>query len=150
MENATKALIIAGAILISIVIISLGIMVVNNARGQVGKSNLSKEEISAFNQQWESYVGENVSASDVRNMISAVITSNGSEENDNSNRFITVVGGDDVSETEPNTAIVLSNPGSDVTAHLTTKRSNTTYTVKAGYDSRTGLIVGLSYQANTN
>lgn len=33
MENATKALIIAGAILVSILLISLGIMLVNNNKG---------------------------------------------------------------------------------------------------------------------
>lgn len=42
MENASKALIIAGAILLSVLIISLGIMVYNNAKNTVGSANLSQ------------------------------------------------------------------------------------------------------------
>ena len=57
MENASKALIIAGAILLSILIISLGIMVYNNAKNTVGSSNLDKQEIQTFNSQWEQYEG---------------------------------------------------------------------------------------------
>ena len=77
MENATKALIIAGAILISIVIISLGIMVVNNARNQVGSSNLDKQTMDSFNSEWEGYVGQNKTSSDVRSLCSAAITKYG-------------------------------------------------------------------------
>ena len=146
MENATKALIIAGAILISIVIISLGIMVVNNARQQVSKGKLTKEEISAFNQQWESYCGENVSAGDVRNMVSAVITSNGAESNDNSNRWVDIQGSDTSGSFSVSTAPLSAQP--ELNDQLTTKRSNTTYTVQAGYDPATGLIVCMGYWAN--
>ena len=65
MENASKALIIAGAILLSILIISLGIMVYNNAKNTVGSSNLDKQEIQTFNSQWEQYEGSNKTASEV-------------------------------------------------------------------------------------
>ena len=41
MENASKALIIAGAILLSILIISLGIMVFQNAKSTVGSADMS-------------------------------------------------------------------------------------------------------------
>ena len=58
MENASKALIIAGAILLAIIIISLGIMVVNNARNQIGGANLNAQEVQAFNSNWESYIGD--------------------------------------------------------------------------------------------
>ena len=49
MENASKALIIAGAILLAIVIISLGLIVVNNTRNVTDNTNLSEQEIQAFN-----------------------------------------------------------------------------------------------------
>ena len=45
MENASKALIIAGAILLAIVIISLGLIVVNNVRNVTDNTNLSEQEI---------------------------------------------------------------------------------------------------------
>ena len=81
MENASKALIIAGAILLSILIISLGIMVYNNAKNTVGSASLDKQEIQTFNSYFEKYVGDNKTASEVRTMISEVIASNASENN---------------------------------------------------------------------
>ena len=42
MENATKALIIAGAVLVSILLISIGILLINNNKGITNSaSNLS-------------------------------------------------------------------------------------------------------------
>ena len=76
MENASKALIIAGAILLSILIISLGIMVYNNAKNTVGSASLDKQEIETFNSQWQTYVGSNKTASEVYSMMSAVVASN--------------------------------------------------------------------------
>ena len=90
MENASKALIIAGAILLSILIISLGIMVYNNAKNTVGSANLSKQEIQTFNSQWETYVGENKTASEVRTMIQAVIANNAAETKSGENRTVKV------------------------------------------------------------
>ena len=58
MENASKALIIAGAILISIVIITLGVMIVNNVTGLINNSsNMSEQEVATFNAKFESYEG---------------------------------------------------------------------------------------------
>ena len=95
MENASKALIIAGAILLAIIIISLGIMVVNNARNQVGSANLSKTEMEAFNAQWENYQGSNKTASEVRSLYSSVIAHNASEDKLGTGRQITIALGND-------------------------------------------------------
>ena len=57
MENASKALIIAGAILLSILIISLGIMVFQNAKSTVGSADMSETEMQAFNGKFSSYLG---------------------------------------------------------------------------------------------
>ena len=57
MENASKALIIAGAILLSILLISLGIMVYNNAKGTVSDANLDAESAQAFNTKFTQYSG---------------------------------------------------------------------------------------------
>ena len=66
MENASKALIIAGAILLSIMIIGLGIMIFTNARDQVGSSNLNKEKIDAINSTYLQYEGTNISVNTKR------------------------------------------------------------------------------------
>ena len=57
MENASKALIIAGAILLSILLISLGIMVYNNAKGTVNDANLDSENAQTFNAKFTPYNG---------------------------------------------------------------------------------------------
>lgn len=76
MENASKALIIAGAILLAIVIISLGLVVVNNVRNVTDNTNLSEQEIQSFNAKFIAYEGENVSASRVNSLIQQVISTN--------------------------------------------------------------------------
>ena len=137
MENASKALIIAGAILLSIIIISLGIMVVNNARTQIGGANLSKEQIQTFNSQWENYIGTGKSAAEVRAMYSAVMSSNAAETQSGEKRYIQVT-----NTGIAKTAVITSAPSMTTLPAIT---SSATYTIKAGYGSN-GLIVGLDYK----
>ena len=76
MENASKALIIAGAILISILIISLGVLVYNQASSTVNKANLNSQEAHAQNSKFESYFGTDVTATEVKNLLSEIRTNN--------------------------------------------------------------------------
>lgn len=71
MENASKALIIAGAILLSILIIALGVFVFNQAKSAMGNVNLSDQEIAAFNSKFDSYEGKQ-KGSAVKSLVSAV------------------------------------------------------------------------------
>lgn len=57
MENASKALIIAGAILLSILLISLGIFVFTQAQDTLGSINLDEQEVLAFNNKFLAYEG---------------------------------------------------------------------------------------------
>ena len=59
MENASKALIIAGAILLSILIIAIGMFIYNSAQSTINDSmtSFSTQEIEAFNNNFESYKG---------------------------------------------------------------------------------------------
>ena len=52
MENASKALIIAGAILLSILLISLGIMIFNQAQDATKNSGMSQAQVSTFNNKF--------------------------------------------------------------------------------------------------
>lgn len=82
MENASKALIIAGAILLAILIIGLGMMVFNNAKNALTSANLDQEQIDAFNSKFESYIGNNKRGTDVRTLCSTVSSSNATESED--------------------------------------------------------------------
>lgn len=59
MENASKALIIAGAILLSILIIAIGMYIYSSAQAQVNNSltTMSTSEIEGFNSTFTSYEG---------------------------------------------------------------------------------------------
>ena len=57
MENASKALIIAGAILLSILIIAIGMYIYNSSTNSIysAADQISSQEQQSFNSQWESY-----------------------------------------------------------------------------------------------
>ena len=81
MENASKALIIAGAILISIILISIGIAVVQSGSGVTGGAieKMNAQEIEMFNSQFSSYAGQQ-KGSTVRSLMGVVISSNASHD----------------------------------------------------------------------
>ena len=77
MENASKALIIAGSIIIAILIISLGILLFNKMGGSAKKmANMDEQEITAFNSRIIPYLGNSTSGSQVNALIQYVISNN--------------------------------------------------------------------------
>ena len=84
MENASKALIIAGAILISILIISLGVIIYQQAAGVINNNSMSELEVTQFNEPFESYVGKNIRGANVKALINKIKTSNSTYQGDDS------------------------------------------------------------------
>ncbi len=78
MENASKALLIAGAILIVILLIGVGMMVYQGAMGTVneGISSMNQQEKQAYNEKFERYAGTTKKGSDVRALIQDVMSNN--------------------------------------------------------------------------
>ena len=76
MENASKALIIAGAILISILLIGLGVYIYNSAQSTVSQATLNSEVALAQNQKFETYLGNNITSSQVKQLLSLINTNN--------------------------------------------------------------------------
>ena len=82
MENASKALLIAGSVLIAIVLIAVGIKILSSTTGiteQVGKISTTMEA-SIFNSQFEQYTGEKVSGVQVKSLIRIVLSNNASNQ----------------------------------------------------------------------
>ncbi len=75
MENASKALIIAGAILLSILIIAIGMYIYNSSSSSImgASDTLSSYEIEQFNAVWEQYDGEQL-GSNVKSLIGKLIS----------------------------------------------------------------------------
>lgn len=93
MENATKALLIAAAILVAIIIISLGLAVVRQGQEAVSGADLSEAEMEAFNAKFKPYEGTNVSTADVNALLSAVFSHNQTTTDGN---YVTVKSSDSV------------------------------------------------------
>lgn len=74
MENASKALLIAGAILLCILIIAIGMYIYNSAQSTITESmnSMSTQEIEAFNNQFAGYEGAQ-SGSNVKALMGRLI-----------------------------------------------------------------------------
>ena len=74
LENASKALLIAGAILLAILIIAIGMYIYNSAQSTITDSltSMSTQEIDAFNNQFISYEGRQT-GSNIKAMIGRLI-----------------------------------------------------------------------------
>lgn len=82
MENASKALIMAGAILIALLIISLSILIFNNFGGAAKEAaNMDEQQIKAFNAQLTPYLGNNVSGSQVNTLLQRCLSINIAAQN---------------------------------------------------------------------
>ena len=79
MENASKALIIAGAILIAILLISVGIMVMNSINKPLDEtaSEADSQAVQMFNSKFTIYDGTKKTASEVNQLLLAIQASNG-------------------------------------------------------------------------
>lgn len=86
MENASKALIIAGAILISILLISVGILIMNSTDGMQDsmQSSMSQQEIEAFNSPFLTYESTSQTATNVKALLGKIAASNTTHDADDS------------------------------------------------------------------
>lgn len=78
MENASKALMIAGAVLISVLIITIGIAILNATAGMQAEANKEVEtvEVQSFNEQFSRYQGAIVNASQVKSLLLLIKANN--------------------------------------------------------------------------
>lgn len=136
MENATKALMIAAAILVAIIIISLGLAVVNKGRESVSNADLSEAELAAFNSKFTGYEGTNKSTADVNALFTTVFSHNQTEG-------------------EGNTVTVKDGEGDDAETLLDAdykkipkKTGSDRYTVECKYEN--GLVSTIIVKSNSD
>lgn len=131
MENATKALMIAGAVLIAIMVISVGMMIFSSGNeaitGSLGQVN--QLEIDQFNSKFLAYEGP-IKGSRVKSLISDVITSNSTNTGINDERLIAFDGIDPTSETW----------NDDLVAKRKAVVSGKTYEITVKTDKSTGYV----------
>lgn len=138
MENATKALLIAAAILVAILIISLGLVVYNMAAETVQNVNMSDQEIKAFNDQFTRYEGTTQTGSTVNALVQTVLTSNmkyRADEGDDNNPKLVAITGD----------VTLEQNAENAPAKVPTGNR---YTITCIYTPATGLINEIQVNQN--
>ena len=74
MENASKALLIAGAVLIVILIIGVGMAIYQGSTGTINKatSKMSAQEIEMANQDYAPYIGNSIPGTKVKSLINEI------------------------------------------------------------------------------
>ncbi len=135
MENASKALIIAGAILLAIAIIGLGMAVFNMADNASKQTGLDEFQIQSFNGKFTKYEGANKSGATVKTLCNDIITHNNSNLEDYSKQVNLV----ETAATGTNSPSALIAPAT-ITAIKNKILTGKTYTVTISYDSKTGLV----------
>lgn len=134
MENASKALIIAGAILLSILLISLGIVIFNQAKDVVSGSGMTQAEQQSFNAKFTQYQGTQ-KGSAIRSMVQEVMANNNSDEASDETRVaINVTNRGIAVDGDGNATLVSLAPTADASPAYGTDFKNTkTYTVTPKY-----------------
>lgn len=129
MENASKALIIAGAILLSILIIGLGMFIYRQAAGVMNNTGLDELEVDKHNEGFTQYEGTKVSGTQVKALVKKIEANNRSNADDESLQI--EVGGGIVTITKNSTA-------TGTQAGLI--KSGYTYKVEFGYDAGSNYV----------
>lgn len=136
MENASKALIIAGAILLAISIIGIGMFIYSKSATTIQGTDFSTEQVAAYNQKFDNYLGTQ-SGSNVRALCDTIRNHNLSNTDDLSKQIV-VTKGSAASKTEPPTALVTAGAVNTIKNSIKTSKM---YDISFGYDKNTGYII---------
>ena len=144
MENASKALIIAGAILLSILIIGLGMAIYQQASGAIGNANMDPQKIQAYNSEFASYEGTK-SGTQVRALLD-IIRSHNLANTDDPSLNVVAMTSSAAGVTAAPTELVTATAINDIKKTI---NAGKTYTVDFGYDANSGFIVAVGITEKT-
>lgn len=130
MENASKALIIAGAILLSIVLITLGVVIIGRGQEAIDQTNIDDQVVSTWNQKFTQYAGNSVSGTSVNVLINAVLSANATNKTGDTDKLIQITDDSDVSPTDD----TISSIG--YTKNCTKATPNKKYSVNVTYGDK--------------
>ena len=128
MENATKALLIAAAILVAILIISLGLAVYNKAANATDSADLSQAQVQAYNEKFLKYEGTNKRGSEVNALLETVLNHN-----------MTVA--DETQKIEVTGTPSLATDATSITTRAATSKL---YSISCTRDAKSGLVTSIA------
>jgi len=161
MENATKFLIIAGAILIAIVLISVGMMLVNGAQTTIdeGINQMSQQEKQIFNKQFIAYEGGSVPGSSVNALIDTVVASNNANSSV-ADKIVSITISSDITSADSDKLIIDSYDGTNTSlvqsfSKAASKLKNAIntgnkYTIEVDTSATTGLVNMINITKNAS
>ena len=137
MENASKALIIAGAILLAILIIGLGMFIYQKAAGAMSGTGLESEKANAYNSEFKQYEGT-ISGSNARALYEKIASHNRVNTDDYSLQITLTIG-----DTELTGGVF--EPTNNATIATNTLKAGQTYHVtfdynKSGYITKCNIM----------
>ena len=137
MENASKALIIAGAILIPILIISFGVIILGQGSDVINNADMSEAEVTTYNGKFEAYEGTAVRGSNVKQMCKIVKQHNLKNQDDSSKQVMVVMvskpaSGTTLAKSSATDGDIVKKDGKDGTNAANVKSGNA-YIVKCFY-----------------
>ena len=141
MENASKALIIAGAILLAIAIIGIGMYVYNNAADAMDGTDMTDEQVATYNQTFTNYSGTQ-RGSAVKTMCNTIANHNRTATDDSER--VQVILGENTDDEIPASEVV-ANPDNTTTTHINDEvrdvvQSGVSYDISFAYDPTSGKI----------
>lgn len=129
MENASKALIIAGSVLIAMAIIFMAVKLTGEGQGTLDseEQTMQATEVATFNNKFTVYFGNNISASKVKALANVVVSNNAT-----SNRKVSI-------------SFDNGSTSCDDASDITSGASNLSgkYTVSAGSFSAEGYVTSI-------
>ncbi len=141
MENASKALIIAGAILLAIAIIGIGMYIYSQAADQVGGAgaDLTKQQIDTFNSTYLAYQGTKT-GQQLRTLLGNIRTFNAQTELDADK--IGVHTGDASADTASSAGSLAIT---DINSQINAISVGARYDITFGFDPNTGRVISVGY-----
>lgn len=142
MENASKALIIAGAILLSIAIIGIGMYVYNNAADAMSGTDMTAEQVRTYNQTFTNYEGVQRGAN-VKTMCDTIANHNRTAAD--VTEQVEVHFGETAPESLAASAINEGNTSTSAINKIKNQdvKSGVTYNVTLVYDTTSGRVTGV-------
>ena len=143
MENASKALIIAGAILLAIAIIGIGMYVYQNAADAMSGTDMTDQKVSTYNQTFLNYSGTQ-KGSAVKTLCNTIANHNRTATDDSEKVQVKYSDSKFASEsTEINASEIVAND--TTTTHINDIKNNSvqsgvSYTINFAYDTTSGMI----------
>ena len=145
MENASKALIIAGAILLAIAIIGIGMYVYNNAADAMSGTDMTDEQVRTYNQTFTNYEGTQ-RGSAVKTMCDTIANHNRTAADD-SEKVQVIYSDSAYSDATEDPEVDASEvvDTNTTTTHINDIKENSiqsgiSYTVNFGYDRTSGRV----------